>query len=79
MSRIYLCLLPFDTFFGQRNRRGLVARFQCARLPVIQLVGNAMTVAALREAGHHTGRVRHSMTTLAGWYRFVFVLMAGNT
>lgn len=37
-----------------------------------------MTVAALGEAGHHTGWMRYSMTALAGRYRLVLVLMAGN-
>ena len=79
MSLRYDYLLLFGTFFGQRYRCILIAGLQCARIPVIQFMGNIMTVTTLGEACHHTGRVRHTMAALAGWYSLVLVLMAGNT
>ena len=46
---------------------------------MIQFMGNTVAVAALRKACHNTCWVRYSMTALAGWYRLVLVLVAGNT
>jgi len=44
---------------------------------MIQFVGNTMTFAALRETSHHAGWVRRTVAALAGWNRFVLVLVAG--
>lgn len=79
LLRVSATLSLFATFFGQRDRCTLIAGFQCARFPVIQLMGNTVAVSALGEAGHHASRVRHSVTALAGRNRLVLVLVAGHT
>ena len=37
-----------------------------------------MAVTTFREACHHAGRVRYTVTALTGWYRLVLIFMTGN-
>lgn len=47
-------------------------------LPIVQVVGDAMAVAAFRELGHDSGCVRHAVAVLALGNHLVFFLVAGH-
>lgn len=42
-------------------------------------MGDVVAIAALGEAGQHTGRMRRAMTALTGRHHLVFVFVTGNT
>ena len=65
----------------QLYRLGLVGTglFQRTGFPAVQVMSDVVAVAALGETSQHTGRMRCTMATLAGWDRLVFIFMTGNT
>lgn len=59
-------------------RSGCRGSFWPTGFPAVQVMGDAVAVAAFGELGQHAGRMRSAVAILASRDEFVFVFVAGN-
>src|SRR5512138_456376 len=74
-----LLLLVSRCCLGSGGRRSCGRCGGRAGFPVVQVMGDAVAVAAFRELGHDAGCVRYAVAVLALGYHLVFFLVAGYT